>query len=163
VSRYSVRMTEKPNVRLQDIVDAFDAAADGVDQFLDPDSGEILVITEDIRAAMDEDDPEDPTNWIYETVAQTTALLDSGRAVELPARGAAEDLRVMKEFAESHPDAKIRERLLQALGQPRPARRFNNEARKMGVIDLWDAHRHKVLEAEARAWLEREEISFRED
>lgn len=156
-------MTETPKVRLKDIVDAFDTATDGVDQFLDPESGEILVITEDIRAAMDEDDPEDPTNWIYEAVTEVTTLLDSGRAVELPTRSSSESFEVMKAFAESHPDPKIRARLLDSLDRPRPFRQFKDAAHKLGVLDAWHEHRHKALEIEAREWLAREEIPFRED
>jgi len=72
-------------VKLAAIVEAMELPQEW-ESFLDPETGEIVSISEEERYALDREDdyPDDLPEWLQESVERIQRVLDSGRALRLP-------------------------------------------------------------------------------
>lgn len=78
--------------------------------------------------------------------------LESDRFVHVESIDSREGFRWMERFAQSQADDRVRARLMDALRQPRPFRRFR-DALAGPVRDAWYRYEEERLREEAEAWL----------
>lgn len=153
-------------VRLMAVMDAIDLPEEW-EAFLDPDTGEILVLTDEERSMLGEDELDDDTlvdlpDWEQEAVAKLRALLDSGRALRLPDKFDFHEWEVMRRFATSVEDLEASSELINSIHGTGAFRMFKEATTRLGVRDAWFAYRDQALRELAKEWLKENGIPYTE-
>jgi hypothetical protein len=154
-------------VELMAVMDAVDLPEEW-EAFLDPDTGEILVMTDEERGMLEEDELDDDTvlempDWEKESVGKLRALLDSGRALRLPDKFAFHEWEVMRRFATSVEDLEGSTELVNAIHGTGAFRMFREATARLGLRDAWLAHRDQALRELAKEWLEENGIAYTDE
>jgi len=154
-------------VQIQAVMDAIDLP-DEWEAFLDPETGEVLVMTDEERGYLDEEEVEDKETfempeWQKESVARLRALLDSGRALHLPDKFDFHEWEVMRDFAASLEDPDERAELLRAIHGTGAFRMFREATTRLGLREAWFQHREQALRDMAKEWLEEHGIEYAEE
>jgi hypothetical protein len=151
---------------LSDIIEAIALATDESSAFLDRETGEVVLITdEDEAAADDEAAAARAPDWQQETIAlarQIKADAD-GRFVPLPSRFEIHEWQMMADFAAALDDEAIGRELSRAIRGAGAFRRFKGEARRLGVLEQWYAYRDDCHRQLAIDWCEANGIEWRSD
>ncbi len=71
-------------VSLQDIVSAMDMPNQEWESFLDPDSGEIVTVTEDDRSALDDPEADLLPDWQRDLLPSIRKVVESDTCLRLP-------------------------------------------------------------------------------
>jgi len=154
-------------VQLMAVMDAIDLPEEW-EAFLDPETGEVLVMSDEERGMLEEDELGDDTalempDWEKETVGKLRALLDSGRALRLPDKFDFHEWEVMRRFATSVEDLEASTELLNAIHGTGAFRMFREATARLGLREAWFAHRDQALRELAREWLEENGIAYTEE
>jgi len=154
-------------VQLMAVMDAIDLPEEW-EAFLDPETGEVLVMSDEERGMLEEDELGDDTalempDWEKETVGKLRALLDSGRALRLPDKFDFHEWEVMRRFATSVEDLEASTELLNAIHGTGAFRMFRETTVRFGLREAWFAHRDQALRELAREWLEENGIAYTEE
>jgi hypothetical protein len=73
-------------ISLREIISALEAASDDCTSYLDPETGEIIVVTEEERTLAEDECWEEAPAWQREMMPKTRAALEGDRWLELPDR-----------------------------------------------------------------------------
>jgi uncharacterized protein UPF0158 len=157
----------KAIVQLRAVMEGIDLP-DEMEAFLDPKTGEIEVVGEDDRWALEDGDGVDEgglelPEWQRESIAKLRELLDSGRALALPAKFDFHEWEVMRQFAGAVEDDEERMDLLNAIHGPGAFRNFKAGIARLGVREKWFEYRDAALRELAREWLEENGIEYAEE
>ena len=152
-----------------------DTTREAFDYFLDKETGEIIILSEDILGKarqillheLDEDmteyeevefdEPPDFPDWMEDEVelALDIFLNEEERYARVPEREAAAGFRAMNGFAEGLDDARLRESLLEILDGPGAFRRFKDALDPHPRLKkLWYGYNAKAARDEMKAWLQ---------
>jgi hypothetical protein len=147
-------------IRLHDIVDALDAPCQEIESFLDPETGEIIAITEDDRFELDNPDPDAIPEWQREHLAKIQQTLGTGRLLQLPSPYLIHEWSIMEKFSGSVADPEARQRLLHAIHGRGAFAFFRQTLDQLNLRDAWFAYRRAAFEEVAREWLESNNIPY---
>jgi len=153
-------------ISLREVADALEML-EGHDYFLNPQTGEIVMISEDDWSLVeDEDENEDAEDsmpeWQREMLPKLREDIEgvnSGRYLALPDKFDVNDWSIMESFAES----RNRQELLEAIHGSGAFRRFRVAVERLGLLDKWYEYRGNALEEIARRWLKENRLEFKED
>ena len=151
-------------VRLEAVVDAMDLPGEW-EAFLDPATGEIVTVSEDDRAFLDDEDEDgadEAPEWQREAAAQIRKVLDSGRALALPDRYEVHEWDLMREFSLSVEDPRVGDELLRAIHGSGAFRLFRMTTERLGLREEWYRYRDEAMKEIARRWLEANGIEYSE-
>jgi hypothetical protein len=73
-------------ISLREVIAALEVASDDCASYLDPDTGEIITVTEEERHLAEDESWEDAPEWQREMLPKIRAVLESDRFLELPDR-----------------------------------------------------------------------------
>lgn len=148
-------------VKLQDVINALEMAAEFTLYFLDRRTGEIEMITDEVWDAAESDDliSEYP-EWQRELILKAREIQSTDHFIELPEKFDIDSYGIMERFCHEHPIPRIRERLSEAIKGKGAFRRFNDLISDLGIRDEWNRFEHQWLEEMAVEWLEAEGIPF---
>ena len=149
-------------VDLHAIVDAMDVP-DEWESFIDPETGEIVTISEDERRILDGEDgveDVDHPDWQLEAIAKIRRVLDSGRALLIPGRFEIHEWDLMRRFSQSVDDPDQRAELLDAISGRGAFRLFKVTIGRLGLRARWFEYRGGAVRDTARAWLETNGIAY---
>jgi Uncharacterised protein family (UPF0158) len=152
-------------VKLQDVVDAFEEAAESTLHFLDKRSGEIVMLTDEEWEAADADElistyPE----WQREVVLKAREIQKSEDFVELPDHAEIDEYDMMERFAQEYEDQRTSAELLRSIKGKGAFQRFKIAISDLGIRQKWYDFRASELETLAAEWLDAEGIPYtRED
>ncbi len=152
-------------VKLEDVVDAMDLP-DEWESFLDPETGEILSMSEEYRSDLEEaESDEDPgmPDWQRESLQKLRAMLKTGRALVLPGRFDIHEWELMKRFANEVEDLDSSTEVLGAIHGTGAFRLFKATIARLGLRDAWYGYRDQALRELAREWLEAKGIEYTEE
>jgi len=152
-------------VNLEAVIDAMDLPEEW-ESLIDPETGEIVTISEDDRSVLDqEDDGEDSElpEWQRESIARIRKVLDSGRALALPGKFEIHEWDLMRRFARSVEDPDQSAELLGAIHGAGAFRLFRMTTDRLGLRDRWFQYRAEALREMAREWLEASGIEYVEE
>jgi hypothetical protein len=137
---------KRVKIRIGDLISALEGMApDNAPQFLDTDTGEIVVLWEDA--------PD------YDELSEAIDADDAGRYRRLDKLESHRSFEVMERFASSLPESSERRRLLDALSRDKPFRRFREAMRtEPSLRDPWFAFRDEAYGEIARKWIADEGI-----
>lgn len=147
-------------IDLEELVDVMEWRSEGLDNFLDLQTGAIVLYHQDL-GDWEEGDPPEPA-WQREQRAMNRSIEDApdGRYVRIEATSSEEAHRWMVGFAESVPDRGLTERLQASLRGRGAFRRFR-ETLPAPSLDAWHRYQRERLEEAARDWLDSLKISYR--
>jgi len=148
-------------ISLREIIAALDAASDDCTSYLDPETGEIVVVTEEERALAE--DPyweEEAPAWQLEMMPKIRGALDSDRFLELPDRFDIHEWSIMERFSRTQNIEQIRSELLNAIHGAGAFRAFRSAIRRLGLEQSWYQFRDEALAEIARSWLEEHKLQY---
>lgn len=152
-------------VPLKEIVDAIQMSSDEVDSHLDPDTGEIFVVSYDDKRALnaeDEDfDLESLPRWQQEYMPRLREAYNSGRLIALPDKHDIHEWAIMEEFSVAQPTERVRRELDDAIHGTGAFRAFKSAIRRLRIDDRWYAFRDNALEEIAREWIEEHNLTYK--
>jgi len=141
-------------VNLKIIIEALEMTMENLSQYLDIETGEIILISDD--DAFDLDDLEDQ-------VSPEQIEENPKRYLLLPDKYEIHEWSIMQEFANSIETAEISEQLLTALRGKGAFRYFKDTAARLGVLDRWYLFRTEQLTMIAKQWCDANEIKYKEN
>jgi hypothetical protein len=147
-------------ISLREIISALEAASDDCSSYLDPETGEIIVVTEDDIALVEEGGEEIPT-WQREMMPKIRAALEGGRWLELPDRFDIHEWSIMEGFSRIQNIERIRSELLDAIHGAGAFRAFRSAIRRLGLEESWYQFRDEALAEIARSWLEEHKLQYK--
>jgi hypothetical protein len=152
-------------VKLNDVVEAMDAAVEEQSNYLDKRTGEIFMVSaEEMEAAEEDELISEYPDWQREGILKAREILKSDDFVELPTQFDIDDYRIMEEFCSAFEDRQVGEQLLLQIRGSGAFGRFKNAIYSMGAEKAWYQFRRTEIEKLAIEWLEQEDIGYtRED
>jgi hypothetical protein len=104
-------------ISLREIVDAIETQSDESESYLDPATGEIVLVTEEDRRLVEEGDQDEANlpEWQREVLPKIRQALESDRLLRLPDRFEVHEWDIMRRFAEAHEDERVRRALHDAI------------------------------------------------
>jgi Uncharacterised protein family (UPF0158) len=150
-------------VSLRDVMDALESASHDSACYLDPDTGEIIRITEDAQYLAEEQSEQDWTElppWQQQELPRVRAVLQNRRALVLPSRFEIDEWSIMQRFALEQADQSVRRELLYAIHGTGAFRAFKVALRLQGIADHWYKFRKQALRQIARQWLDEHHLRY---
>lgn len=144
-------------VKLSAILEALEMQGDEVHAFLDRQTGEVVVLSdEELRAAEDGDDTSDYPDWQKEDLKQASLVNadDGSRFVALPDRFEINEWEMMRDFALSVEDEAVSVALLGAIQGRGAFRYFKEQVRERGLAENWYEFRAGRYRQIALDWCE---------
>jgi len=154
-----------PTVKLEDVIEALEAAGDESTHYLDKRTGEIVMVTsEEMEAAEEDKLISSYPDWERESILKAGEILKSEDFIALPNQFDINEYQIMENFCREIPDRKVGEHLLRLIKGSGAFRRFKNAIHASGVEDRWYQFRRTELEKMAIEWLDQEGLAYtRED
>lgn len=151
-------------VRVKDVVEALELAAESTLHFLDKRTGEIVVLTEEEWEAADNDEllSEYP-EWQREVILKAREIQKSEHFIELPDPAEIDEYELIERFAREYEDQRTSAELLRVIKGKGAFRRFNDTISDLGIRPEWNEFRAKEFEALATEWLDEEGIPYTSD
>ena len=148
-------------VRVQDVIDALEAAAEFSLHFLDKRTGEIVMLTDEEWEAAEADElisryPE----WQREVILKAREIQKSEHFVELPDHLKIDEYEIMERFARKYEDQRTSAELLRSIKGKGAFQRFKIAISDLGIQNEWNEFRAKEFEELAVQWLDDEEIPY---
>jgi hypothetical protein len=103
------------SVILREVVEAIETLSDDCVSYLDPDSGEIITVTEEERRLAEDESLDDVPEWQRKLLLKIRVALQSDRFLQLPDRFDIHEWSIMEEFARGQDNDRIRQELLDAI------------------------------------------------
>jgi hypothetical protein len=150
-------------ISLREVVDGIELQSDESEAYLDPETGEIVAVTEDERRLVEEvgRDEKDLPEWQREALPKIRAALESGRYLRLPNRFDVHGWDIMKRFSQAQENERIRHELQDAIHGARAFRMFRSAVQRLGLEDAWFRFRDGAIEEIARQWLEEHNLPYK--
>src|SRR5215470_13174308 len=137
-------------ISLREIISALEAASDDNSSYLDPETGEIIVVTEEERALVEDECGEEMPAWQRELMPKIRAALEGDRWLELPDRFEIDEWSIMERFSRAQSTDRVRSELLNAIHGAGAFRSFRSAIRGLGLEQSWYQFRDKALADIAR-------------
>jgi len=148
-------------ISLSEIISALEDASDDSTSYLDPETGEIILVAEEERALAEDNPAEEISAWQRELMPKIRAALDGDRWLELPDRFDIHEWSIMERFSRAQNSQRIRSELLNAIHGAGAFRSFQNSIRGLGLEQSWYRFRDEALADIARRWLEENNLQYR--
>ncbi len=145
---------------LDDLIDALDEQSDTLFPFLDRETGEVQLISDESLSLADAEPEEIDLlpDWQKEEAELAVLIETSDRYLRLPDRFEVNERNIMNEFCHEVKREDIRVRLLRATQGNRPFRRFKDEIANHNLWDQWNRFRRQAFGEILREWCEENAI-----
>jgi hypothetical protein len=142
-------------ISLQDVVAALDFQTDESASYLNPETGEILTITDEESHLLEHgDSDEDLPEWQRDLLPKLREAIDSDRWLVLPNRFDIHEWSIMERFSRSLQNEHHCEDLLDSIRGRGAFRLFRRTIERLGIRDAWYEFREAEIERIAKEWLE---------
>jgi len=152
-------------VKLNDVIEALDEAAEECSHYLDRNTGEIVMISnEEMEAAEEDELISEYPDWQREPILKALEVLKSENFVELPGQFDIHEYKIMEDFCLELENRQVGEHLLRLIKGSGAFRRFKDGIYSLGIEKDWYRFRKEEIEKIAIQWLEEQKIPYtRED
>jgi hypothetical protein len=148
-------------ISLREVIEAMETTNEDCVSYLDPETGEIITVTEEERHLVEEESLENVPEWQREMLPKIRAALESDRFLELPDRFDIHEWSIMDEFSRAQGSERIRQELADAIHGAGAFRIFRSAIRRLGLEQSWYQFRDEALAEIARNWLEEHKLSYK--
>jgi hypothetical protein len=141
---------------LDDLIDALEEQSDSLFAFLDQQTGEVLLISEE-SLALTEADPETIAmlpDWQKEEALRAVLIETTDRYLPLPDRFDVNEWNIMSEFCHEVKPDHIRAALLKAVQGNHAFRRFKDQIATHDLWEDWNRFRQQAFGEIIRDWAE---------
>ena len=146
---------------LRDIVDAIESQSNEGEAYLNPETGEIILVTEDERALVEQGGSDhDLPDWQRELIPKVREALESDRSLALPDRFEVHEWAIMERFSQEQ-NERARKVLLGAVHGSGAFRHFRTAVERLGLLDTWYRCRDEAIQQIARDWLEEHKLAYK--
>jgi hypothetical protein len=128
--------------------------------YLDPETGEIIFVTEELRLLAGHQCGEDTADWQRELRPKIRAAMRGDRWLELPDRLDIHEWSIMEEFSRAQHSERIRKELLNVIHGAGAFVAFRSAIQRLGLEERWRQFRDKALADIARRWLEEHKLQY---
>ena len=149
-------------VSLNDIVEALEMGGQTAENILDPETGEVILVTEDDQLAIEDTDTDFVPDWQVEHLNKVRRLLNSEKVFRLPTSFDINEWSLMEGFCYSIENTKHREILLNAIIGKGAFQRFRETLERFILKEEWTSYRQGALQKIARDWLKENNITYKE-
>ncbi len=152
-------------VKLNDVIEALEMAAEECAHYLDRNTGEIVMVTnEELEAAEEDELISEYPDWQREAILKAREILKSEDFVELPDQFDIHEYKIMEDFCLELENRLEGEHLLRLIKGSGAFGRFKDGIYSLGVEKDWYQFRRTELKKIAIQWLEEQQIPYiRED
>lgn len=149
-------------ISLRDIVEAIEMQSDESESYLDPATGEIVLVTEEERHLAEESRADDPNlpEWQRQLIPKVRQALESDHLLCLPDRRDIHEWEIMRRFSDAQEDEHVGRALHDAIHGAGAFRIFKGTIRRLGIEEAWYQFRATALEEIARDWLEEHKLPY---
>jgi hypothetical protein len=149
-------------VKLHDVVEALDSAAEEHVYYLDKRTGEIILLTsEELQAAEEDELISEYPDWQRASILKAREVLrTSEHFSQLPDQFDVHEYKIMEDFSLAFEDRQVGQDLLRRIKGSGAFRRFKNAIYSMGIEKAWYEFKRSELEKIAIEWLEENEIPY---
>ena len=150
-------------IRLARLVEAMECPEDW-ECLLDPDTGEVITITDEERDYLEEDEAAigELPEWQRDAVLKARAASESDKLLPLPSKFDVHEWDVMRRFA-TEQDEPMRSELLDAVHGTGAFRLFRITNDRLGLREEWFRFKDSALKEIARDWLRAHDLEFIEE
>jgi hypothetical protein len=148
-------------ISLSEVIDAIESQTDESVSYLDPESGEIVYVTDEMRSAVEEGELDDMPAWEREAIPKVREALESGRFLALPSKFDVHEWAIMDRFSRGQENGRVREELLDAIHGACAFRMFKSNTRRLGIEKAWYRFRDEAIKEIAREWLEEHHLTYK--
>src|SRR5215471_10185944 len=139
-------------ISLREVISALEDASDECSSYLDPETGAIILVTEEERLLAEREDPEDDDAedddaeddddqeipvWQRELIPKIRAALEGDRWLELPDRFDIHEWSIMERFSREQNIERIRKELLNGIHGAGAFSAFRSAIRIFGLEQSW--------------------------
>ena len=151
-------------VKVSDLVDAMDAQSDMVTAFMNKETGDVVLLSDE-EASWAQDDliDTDGPAWMSDLAALTSEVLSSGKYLELPSQFDIDEYRIMERFCRTRDDEGQAAQLTQAIANRGAFRRFKDLIHRLGIQNDWYSYKEQALRRIAIDWCEENGIACSDD
>jgi hypothetical protein len=148
-------------VKLNDVIEALEAAGEEHAHYLDKRTGEIVMISKEEMEAAEEDEliSEYP-DWQRAVILKAREILNSENFVELPGQFDIHEYKIMEDFCLAFEDRRVGEDLRRLIKGSGAFRRFKDAIYSLGADKAWYQFRQTEFEKIAIEWLEERQLPY---
>jgi len=147
-------------ISLREIISALEAASDDFTSYLDPETGEVIVVTEEERVLAESKCWDGIPALQREMMTKIRAALEGDRWLELPDRSDIHEWSIMERFSLAQNIERIRTELLNAIHGTGAFRTFRSAIRRLGLEQRWYQFLDEALADIGRSWLEEHKLQY---
>ena len=148
-------------IALRDIADAIESQSNEGAAYLNPETGEIVQVSEDELALVeDEVADEDLPQWQREAMPKIREALESDRFLALPDRFEVHEWAIMERFSQKQ-NERAHKVLISAIHGSGAFRHFRGAVERLGLLDAWYRYREDAIQQIARDWLEEHKLAYK--
>jgi hypothetical protein len=156
----------KPIVKLSTIVDALYFQIDESTSYLDKNTGDVIVITEEEFRATDDGRPlDDYPEWQRPSIEIAKRIIDNDISdlIELPSNFDIDEYRMMEKFCYTIKNERKFEKLYNSIKGSGAFRMFKNYIHELRLEKKWDKYRDEAYKQIAIEWCEENRINYVDD
>jgi hypothetical protein len=147
-------------ISLSEVIEAIELQTDESVPYLDPDTGQIVDVTDEMRRRVEEGEFDDIPQWMREDIPKVREALESGRFLRLPSKFDIHEWAIMDQFSRGQENDRVRQELLDAIHGTGAFRMFRSTIRRLGIEEAWYQFRDQAIEEIAREWLEEHHLAY---
>jgi hypothetical protein len=148
-------------VSLQTVVDGLEMVGTDRRVFLNPETGEVVMVSDDEAAVLDSDPDRDLEDWEREERDELREVLESDRYLCLPDSFEIHEWAIMRQFCDTVEDDEARQQLLDAIHGRGAFRFFHQTTQRLGIRERWFEYRAAAFEIIAKDWLDANGLAYR--
>jgi hypothetical protein len=144
------------SVSLDELIDALEAQSDSLFPYLDRETGEVLLISEE-SLSLSEGEPDEIEllpDWQKEEAKLAVLIETTDRYLALPGRFEVNEWNIMNEFCHEVKRDHVRAALLNAVQGNHAFRRFKDQIATHGLWEDWNRFRRHAFGEIIRDWSE---------
>ena len=149
-------------VKLREIADALTIQMDETYQYLNKETGEIVLVSSEELGAAEEGEIAGYPDWQQEAIklAEQIIVNEGNKFVELPSKFDVHEYDIMERFCLSVNDPQISDELYYAIKGSGAFRRFKDRIHRYGLVEAWYDYLEAALTEIAREWCESHNIEY---
>jgi len=148
-------------ISLREVAEAIELQTDESVSYLDPDTGKVVLVTDEMRSVVEEGKLDNIPEWMREALPEVREALESGCFLPLPSKFDVHEWAIMDRFSRAQENDRVREELLDAIHGAGAFRMFRSTIRRLGIEEAWYQFRDRELEEIAREWLEEHNLPYK--
>src|SRR5262249_54679789 len=148
-------------ISLSEVIDAIQSQNSESEAYLNPETGEIVVVSEEERALVEEERREDGmADWQREALLKVREALTNDKFLLLPGQFDVHEWAVMERFAQEQSKG-AQTVLLGAIHGSGAFRMFRGAVERLGLLEAWYRYRDQAIKQIACDWLEEHKLEYK--